>query len=46
MNELDVNFSLASPQDKNIPIDIIVSSLEEEMVYRFCVGINGSDGAS
>lgn len=41
MNELEVNFSLASPQDKNIPIDIIVSSLEDEMVYRFCVGING-----
>ncbi len=41
MNELDVNFSLPSPQDKNIPIDISVSSLEEDTVYRFCVGING-----
>lgn len=41
MNELEVSFSLASPQDKNIPINIMVSGLEEEMVYRFCVGING-----
>ena len=41
MNELDVSFSLASPQDKDIPIDISVSDIEEDMIYRFCVGING-----
>lgn len=41
MNELDINFSLASPQDKDVPININVSSSEEEMVYRFCVGMNG-----
>ena len=41
VNELEVNFSLVSPQDKDIPIDIEVSELEEDMIYRFCVGING-----
>lgn len=41
MNELLIDFSLASPQDKNVSINIKVSGLDEELVYRFCVGING-----
>lgn len=42
MNELEVSFSKESPQDKNIPIDISISSKgEEEMIYRFCIGVNG-----
>lgn len=36
-----IDFSLASPQDKDIPIDIKVSGLDEDLMYRFCVGING-----
>jgi len=41
VNELLIDFSLASPQDKNVSINIKVSGLDEELVYRFCVGING-----
>lgn len=41
VNELELNFSLSSPQDKNIPIEINVVSEEEDMIFRFCIGING-----
>ena len=41
MSELELKFSLTSPQDKDIPIEVSVSDIEEEMIYRFCVGING-----
>ncbi len=41
MNELLIDFSLASPQDKDIPIEIKVSGLSDGLLYRFCVGING-----
>lgn len=42
VSELEVSFSLESPQDKNVPINIMITNVEEEeMIYRFCVGING-----